>query len=357
MNGIALGLAGCSVIMRERLKLRGSPLKKMTSHPATGWREIAQAVLKAEAQALATAAARLDHNLTKTVELLLAHDGKVVVSGIGKSGHIGQKIAATLASTGTPAVFLHAAEAVHGDLGIYTPGDPSILISKSGSTAELLRLIPVLRQFQSPLIVIVGNLNSPMAQQADVVLDARVEKEADPLNLAPTCSTTVALALGDALAVALMLARRFTDQDFARYHPAGQLGRALWLKVADVMHQPEAVAWVKPDMPLRQVIIAMSQRPLGAACVVDDAFQLLGIITDGDLRRALLTHEDIRLLQAAGCMTRQPTTITPEASLKEAARLMEDRPSQISVLPVVDSRSQRCLGLIRIHDIYQPELI
>jgi arabinose-5-phosphate isomerase len=321
------------------------------------WREIAQAVLNLEAQALAAVADRLDHNLTKAVELLLAHDGKVVVSGIGKSGHIGQKIAATLASTGTPAVFLHAAEAVHGDLGIYTPGDPSILISKSGSTAELLRLIPVLRQFRSPLIAIVGNLNAPMAKQADVVLDARVDREADPLNLAPTCSTTAALGLGDALAVALMMARRFTDRDFARYHPAGQLGRNLWLKVADVMHENDAVAWVKPDTPLRQVIIAMSQRPLGAACVVDEAFRLLGIITDGDLRRALLTHEDIRLLQAADCMMRQPITITPEASLRDATRLMEDRPSQISVLPVVDSHHQRCLGLIRIHDIYQPELI
>ena len=337
--------------------MKSSSSKLDQSPPAKDWREIAQAVLKVEAQALAAAADRLDHNLIKAVELLLRHVGKVVVSGIGKSGHIGQKIAATLASTGTPAVFLHAAEAVHGDLGIYTPGDPSILISKSGSTAELLRLIPVLRQFRSPLIAIVGNLNSPMAKQADVVLDARVEREADPLNLAPTCSTTVALALGDALAVALMMARRFTDQDFARYHPAGQLGRNLWLKVADVMHENDAVAWVKPETPLRQVIIAMSERPLGAACVVDEHFQLLGIITDGDLRRALLTHEDIRILHASECMMRQPITITPEASLRDATRLMEDRPSQISVLPVVDSRSQRCLGLIRIHDIYQPELI
>jgi arabinose-5-phosphate isomerase len=324
---------------------------------AKDWREIAQAVLEVEAQALATAATRLNDNLMRAVVVVLKHEGKVVVSGIGKSGLIGQKIAATLASTGTPAVFLHAAEAVHGDLGIYTPGDPSILISKGGSTAELLRLIPILRQFQSPLIAILGNLNSPMAQQADVVLDARVEREADPLNLAPTCSTTVALALGDALAVALMMARRFTPQDFARYHPAGQLGRTLWLKVADVMHQNEAVAWVKADTPLRQVIIAMSQRPLGAACVVDEDFHLLGIITDGDLRRALLTHEDIRLLHAADCMTRQPVTIPPEASLREATRLMEDRPSQISVLPVVDSQNHSCLGLIRIHDIYQPELI
>jgi arabinose-5-phosphate isomerase len=196
-----------------------------------------------------------------------------------------------------------------------------------------------------------------MAKQADVVLDARVEREADPLNLAPTCSTTAALALGDALAVALMQARRFTDQDFARFHPAGQLGRNLWLKVADVMHQDEAVAWVKPETPLRQVIIAMSQRPLGAACVVDKDHLLLGIVTDGDLRRVLLTHEEIKGLRAAECMTRQPTTIFPQASLKEATRLMEDRPSQISVLPVVDPLSLRCLGIIRIHDIYQPELI
>jgi arabinose-5-phosphate isomerase len=333
-------------------------LKKLpTNSPETDWQEIARTVLEDEARSIAAAAARLDHNWAEAVELLLGHKGKVVVSGIGKSGHVGQKIAATLASTGTPAVFLHAAEAVHGDLGIYTPGDPSILISKSGSTAELLRLIPILRQFRSPLIAIVGNPNAPMAKQADIVLDARVDREADPLNLAPTCSTTVALALGDALAVALMQARRFTDQDFARYHPAGQLGRNLWLRVADVMHQDEAVAWVKPETPLRQVIIGMSQHPLGAACVVDQDRLLLGIITDGDLRRVLLTQEDIRGLRAADCMTLHPITITPLASLKEATRLMEDRPSQISVLPVVDPVSQRCLGVIRIHDIYQPELI
>jgi arabinose-5-phosphate isomerase len=325
--------------------------------PVIDCREIARAVLEDEARALAAIAARLDHRLNEAVDLILQHQGKVVVSGIGKSGHIAQKVAATMASTGTPAVFLHAAEAVHGDLGIYTPGDPSILISKSGSTAELLRLIPVLRQFNSPLIAITGNLHAPMAKQADVVLDARVEREADHLNLAPTCSTTAALALGDALAVALMQARRFTDQDFARYHPAGQLGRNLWLKVADVMHRDEAVAWVAPETPLRQVIIAMSERPLGAACVVDQAQLLLGIITDGDLRRVLLTHDEIRGLQAAECMTRQPVTVSPQASLKEATRLMEDRPSQISVLPVVDPQNQRCLGVIRIHDIYQPELI
>ncbi len=321
------------------------------------WIQVAKEVMEKEASALTQASARIDRNFLKALELILPHPGKLVVSGIGKSGHIAQKIAATLASTGTPAVFLHAAEAVHGDLGIYTPGDPSILISKSGSTAELLRLIPILRQFKSSLIAIVGNLKSPIAQQADVVLDTRVDQEADPLNLVPTSSTTVALALGDALAVALMHARQFTDQDFARYHPAGQLGRNLWLRVADVMHQGEAVAWVGPQTPLRQVIIAMTERPLGAACVVDGDFNLLGLITDGDLRRALVNHDDIRPLLAEDCMTKKPLTVTPEVSLKETARLMEERTSQISVLPVLEAQSRKCLGLVRIHDVYQPELI
>ncbi len=340
--------------MGEEEKLRGT-----APPPAAAgrWLAIAREVLQAEAQAILKVAERLTDSLARAVALILAHPGKVVVSGIGKSGAIAHKIAATLASTGTPAVFLHAAEAVHGDLGIYTPGDPSLLISKSGATAELLRLIPVLRRFRSPLIALVGNLHSPLAREADVVLDARVEREADPLNLAPTCSTTAALALGDALAVALMHARNFTKDDFARYHPAGQLGRNLWLTVADVMHRGEAVAWVGPETPLRQVIIAMTERPLGAACVVDEAGNLLGLITDGDLRRALITRQDIRGVTAQEIMTARPTTITPGASLKEAAQLMEDRPSQISVLPVVEPSSRRCLGLIRIHDIYQPELI
>jgi|UniRef100_A0A7C3SKL1 arabinose-5-phosphate isomerase len=324
---------------------------------AKKWVEVARAVLEAESQAIRQVAARLDDNLAKAVGVILGHPGKVVVSGIGKSGHIGQKIAATLSSTGTPAVFLHAAEAVHGDLGIYTPGDPSILISKSGATAELLRLVPLLRQFKSPLIAIVGNLNAPLAREADVILDARVDREADHLNLAPTCSSTAALALGDALAVTLMQARRFTHQDFAQFHPAGQLGRNLWLRVADVMHRGKAVAWVSPETPLRQVIIAMTEHPLGAACVVDQNRLLLGIITDGDLRRTLLAYEDFRQVRAQDIMTRTPVSVSPQASLKEAARLMEDRPSQISVLPVVDDATQKCLGLIRIHDIYQPELI
>jgi arabinose-5-phosphate isomerase len=317
--------------------------------------EVARATLLAEAEAIRVAAERLDGRIAQVVDLILASNGKVVVTGMGKSGHIGQKIAATLCSTGTPAVFLHAAEATHGDLGIYSPGDPTVLISKSGATSELVHLIPILRQFKTPLIGILGNLTSPLAQQVDVVLDGRVLREADPLNLAPTSSTTVALALGDALASALMHARRFSDTDFARFHPSGQLGRNLQMVVADVMHTGPQVAWVAPEDRLRDVVIAMTDHPLGAACVVDASRSLAGIITDGDLRRALQSHDDIRLLTARDIMTPHPIAVSEDMSLQEASKVMEDRPSQISVLPVLGP-DHRVLGLIRIHDIYQAGL-
>jgi arabinose-5-phosphate isomerase len=205
------------------------------------------------------------------------------------------------------------------------------------------------------LIGILGNLTSPLARQVDVVLDARVAREADPLNLAPTSSSTVALALGDALAAALMVARKFSDADFARYHPSGQLGRNLLLRVADVMHVGEEVAWVGPNDSMRTVVIAMTKHPLGAACVVDTGGSLHGIITDGDLRRALQAHDDIRPLTATAIMTPHPVSVSPTAILRDAARIMEDRPSQISVLPVLDE-GQRCVGLLRIHDVYQTGL-
>ncbi len=317
--------------------------------------EVARGTLLAEAEAIRVAAERLGESLTRAVELVLSSHGKVVIIGMGKSGHIGQKIVATLCSTGTPSVFLHAAEAMHGDLGIYSPGDPTIMISKSGATAELLDLIPTLRQFKTPLIGILGNISSPLARHVDVVLDGRVAREADPLNLAPTSSSTVALALGDALAAALMQARRFTDVDFARYHPAGQLGHILLLRVADVMHVGEEVAWVSPEDSVRKVVIAMTKHPLGAACVVDEGHVLQGIITDGDLRRALQDHDDIRPLTAADIMTVRPIAVTQETILRDASRIMEDRPSQISVLPVIDG-ARHCVGLLRIHDVYQTGL-
>jgi arabinose-5-phosphate isomerase len=311
-----------------------------------------RAAMEAEAEAIASAAGRLDAQFSRAVELILQHHGKIIVTGIGKSGRVAQKIVATFSSTGTPAVFLHPAEAVHGDLGVYAPEDPTIMISKSGATAELLRLVGVLRDFRSPLIGILGNPSSPLASEVDILLDASVRAEADPHNLAPTSSAAVALALGDALAVAVMQGRRFTPEEFAVYHPAGQLGRNLELKVGEVMHGSADIAWGRPGDSLRSIVIGMTQHPLGAACVTDEEGRLAGLITDGDLRRALERHDDIRPLSASDIMTRTPTTIGPDARLHEALRLMEDRPSQIYVLPVIDPQTQRCLGLLRLHDIY-----
>jgi len=315
------------------------------------WLAAARTAIEIEAASLSRAAARLDGELIRAVDLILASPGKVVVTGIGKSGHIARKIVATLCSTGTSAVFLHPAEAVHGDLGIYTPGDPTVLISKNGSSPELLQLVPLLRQFHSPLIGILGGTSAPLTRDLDVLLDASVEREADPNNLAPTASAVTALALGHALAIALMCARNFTKEEFGRYHPGGQLGRNLKLCVRQAMHTGEEVPSVPPDATLKEVIIEMTRRPLGGACVIDSQGKLEGFITDGDLRRALTKHDDIRSLSAGDAMTRRPVTIGPEATLGEALELMERRKSQISVLPVVDSDG-RALGLIRLHDIF-----
>jgi arabinose-5-phosphate isomerase len=323
---------------------------------SAGWLEAAREAMEIEAEAIRAAGQRLDHNLERAVDLILAHPGKVVVTGLGKSGHVARKIVATLCSTGTPAVFLHAAEASHGDLGIYSPGDPTLMVSKSGNTAELLGLIPFLRELPSHRIGIIGNPQSPLAAEMDVVLDASVEREADPENLAPTASATVALVLGHALTVALMRARNFTVDDFGRYHPGGHLGRSLRLTVTDVMHGREEIAWAWPEDSLKKVVIAMSHYPLGAACVTDAAGKLIGLITDGDLRRALESRDDIRGLAAADVMTANPVTVSPQARLLDALRLMEDRPSQISVLPVIDPSDNQCLGLLRVHDIYRADL-
>ncbi len=315
--------------------------------------QIARDTMLREADAIEKASGMIDDNFLEAVRIILEHNGKVVLTGIGKSGHIAQKIAATLSSTGTPSVFLHAADAVHGDMGIYSPGDPTILISKSGSTGELVRLIPLFRHFQSKLIAVVGNLNSPIAQDADVVLNASVESEADPLGVVPTTSTTVALTIGDALASALILARGFTEMDFARFHPAGQLGRNLVLHVEDIMHRENEIAWVVRESSLREVVIEMTEYPLGAACVVDENRNMVGLITDGDVRRALKHHEDIRTLTAQDIMSTRFTTILPSSAVKDAVQIMENRPTQISVLPVMEAGGKRCMGLVRIHDLYQ----
>jgi arabinose-5-phosphate isomerase len=326
---------------------------KKTAERSGEWLAAARATMELEADAIRQAAGRLDGSLCRAMEPILAHTGKVVITGIGKSGHVGKKLVATLCSTGTPAVFLHAAEAVHGDLGVYEAGDPTLMISKSGATAELIRLVPVLREFRSPLIGILGNLASPLAAEMDVVLDASTSREADPNNLVPTASAVVAMAMGHALAMALMRARHFTAEDFGRYHPGGQLGTNLRLRVRDAMHSDGEVAWVAPDDGLKQVVIAMTRHPLGAACVVSVDGRLAGLITEGDLRRALERCDDIRTLHAADVMARRPIVIDPEARLHDAVHLMENRPSQLSVLPVVSPDSGRCVGLLRLHDIFQ----
>jgi arabinose-5-phosphate isomerase len=311
--------------------------------------------MEAEAEAISCAARRIDDQFLCAVKLLEAHPGKVVITGLGKSGFVAQKLAATMCSTGTPAVFLHPVDALHGDVGIYADGDPTIILSKSGTTLELLRLLPVLRGMNSTLIGIVGNKTSPLAREMDIVLDASVRAEADPYNLAPTASTAVATALGDALALAVRQARQLTPEHFAQLHPAGQLGRNLRVTVRQVMHGGDQVAWARVESSMREVIIAMNKCPLGAACVGSSEGVLQGLITDGDLRRALQTIDDIRDVKADDLMTLNPVTVSPDATLREAMQIMEDRPSQISVLPVVEG--ERCLGLVRLHDLYQAELL
>lgn len=310
----------------------------------------ARRAMQTEAAAILAAAERLDTRLDRAVDAIRAHGGKVILTGIGKSGHIARKLAATLQSTGTPAAFLHPAEAAHGDFGLCQRGDPVVMISKSGATEELLALVDAFREHGSPLIGILGNVRSPLAAEMDVVLDASVQKEADPDGFTPTASAVVALAVGHALVVALMEARGFGAEDFARSHAGGQLGRSLRLRVQDVMHASGDVAWAFPADSLKQVVIAMSRKPLGAACVIDPQGKLVGLVVDGDVRRALQEHDDIRTLTAADVMTKTPVVVAPDALLHDALRLMENRPSQISVLPVVDAAGN-CMGLIRIHDI------
>jgi len=317
----------------------------------------ARALLKAEAAALADLERRLGPAFERAVDLVASTKGKVIVTGVGKSALIGQKIAATLCSTGTPAVFLHATDAVHGDLGILQPGDPVLLLSRSGTTAELVGLLPILRSFGSPLIALVGNVNSPLAVQADLVLDIGAHPEADPLGLVPTTSALLTLAMGDALAVALMARRDFKKEDFARFHPAGQLGRNLLLSVGEVMRPLDKCAVVKPTATLRETVIAMTKFPLGAALLVAADGTLAGIITDGDLRRAMTQEGDLLSRPVSDFATAKPVRAHPAISLGDAARLMEDRPSQISVLPVTDPASNRCLGLVRIHDVYQAGIV
>ena len=317
---------------------------------------IAASILKTEANELLQAADRVSESIVDAAKLIDNHNGKVMICGLGKSGLIAQKIAATFCSIGRKAVFLHAVDALHGDLGIFEAGDPTILISKSGSTEEIVRLIPILKEFESPLIGIVGNMNSSIIDDLDIVLDASVDNEADPLGIVPTSSTTLTLSIGDALAGVLMSVKGFNKNDFARFHPSGSLGKRLLLTVENIMQHISNVAVVNMTDKLRKVVIAMTEKPNGAAIVKckNDGF---GLITDGDLRRCLAEGEDIDLLDAGKIMTTDPISISSNSSVDNALKLMEDRTSQISVLPVVSEENGECLGLIRLHDIYQTRLL
>ena len=312
-------------------------------------------VFEIEARGLEAVAERIDGAFSAACELILAAGGRVVCIGMGKSGHIARKIAATLASTGTPAFYVHPGEAGHGDLGMITDTDVVLALSNSGETEELLTLLPVLARQGNRLVAMTGRATSTLAREADVHLDVSVPAEACPLDLAPTASTTAALAMGDALAVALLEARGFTAEDFARSHPAGTLGRRLLLHIADVMHAGDEVPKVRETASLSEALVEMSRKRLGMTAVVDGEGRLLGLFTDGDLRRTLDDDRaDLRNTRIAEVMTHSPKTIAPDRLAVEAAQLMEAH--QINALLVVDAE-RRVVGALNIHDLLRARVV
>ena len=316
--------------------------------------QLARETLDIEAAALLGLKAKLDERFLKAVDMMLGVQGRVVVTGMGKSGHIGRKIAATLASTGTPAMFVHPAEASHGDLGMIKTVDVVLGISNSGESDELVAILPVLKRQGVPLIAMTGGLTSSLARHADVVLDTSVEKEACPLNLAPTASTTAQLAMGDALAVALLDARGFKPEDFARSHPGGSLGRKLLTHVSDVMRKGDEVPRVGPDVSFSDLMREMSSKGLGASSVVDAQGHVLGVFTDGDLRRLIEKGADLRGLKASDVMHPNPRTIAAEALAVEAAEMMELH--RITSILVVDDAGCLC-GAINTNDLMRAKVI
>jgi len=316
--------------------------------------QLARETLDIEAQALIGLKSRLDSRFSQAVEMMLNVKGRVVVTGMGKSGHIGSKIAATLASTGTPAMFVHPGEASHGDLGMIKAVDVVLAISNSGESDELVSILPVLKRQGVPLIAMTGGMNSALAKHAHVVLDSSVDKEACPLNLAPTASTTAQLALGDALAVALLDARGFKAEDFARSHPGGSLGRRLLTHVEDVMRKGDQVPYVLPGASFTELMREMSQKGLGASAIVDEHHKILGVFTDGDLRRLIEKGVDLRALQAKEVMHVKPRTVQQDALAVEAAELMEQ--FQITSVLVVNESGALC-GALNSNDLMRAKVI
>jgi len=310
-------------------------------------------VIRIEADAVAALEKRIDDNFAEAVELICNCRGRVVVTGMGKSGIVAQKIVATLNSTGTPSLFLHPSDAVHGDLGMVRKEDVVVCISKSGDTLELHNLLPLLKRIGVPIISMVGNVNSKLAQASEVVLDVSVKEEACPYDLAPTSSTTATIALGDALAMALLQKRNFTEEEFAMYHPGGNLGKRLLLKLEELMVSGAAVPKVKREIPVRDAILEMTSKRLGATCVVDGDNKLVGIITDGDLRRLLQKTTDVTRTTAEMAMTKHPKTITKD--VLAAVALQEMEAHSITQLVVVDG-DHRPIGMIHLHELVKAGL-
>ena len=315
---------------------------------------LAKDVLAAEAAAVRALAERIDARFVEAVRTVQACRGRIVVTGIGKSGHIARKIAATLASTGTPAFFVHSAEASHGDLGMITSDDVVIALSNSGESPEVVAILPLLKRQGAKLIALAGKMNSTLAREADVALDAGVDREAGPLGLAPTSSTTASLALGDALALALLEARGFGPEEFARSHPGGALGRKLLVRVTDVMHQGEALPVVPVTAALSDALLEMSRKRLGMTAVVNDDGTLAGLYTDGDLRRTLEKGTDIRKAGVAEVMTRNPHTIRSDKMAAEAVQYMDK--FRINGLLVLDDRD-RVVGAFNMHDLFRAGVV
>lgn len=314
----------------------------------------AQRTIQLEREAIDALLPRIDADFVRACELILACKGRVVVVGMGKSGHVGNKIAATLASTGTPSFFVHPAEASHGDMGMITSEDVVLALSNSGSTAEIVTLLPLIKRLGITLISLTGNPDSPLAKAAAANLDARVAQEACPLNLAPTSSTTAALVLGDALAIALLEARGFTAEDFAFSHPGGALGRRLLLKVENIMHGGDSLPSVARGTPLREALLEMTRKGLGMTAVVEDDGHLAGIFTDGDLRRTLDKGVDVRQASIDDVMTVHGKTVRPDMLAAEALKIMDDH--KINVLVVVDE-DDRPIGALHIHDMTRAGVI
>ncbi len=311
--------------------------------------EEARRVFQAEIDGLNSALQSIQPSFDQAVETILGCQGKVVVTGLGKSGIIGHKISATLASTGTPSLFMNASEALHGDLGMVSQGDVVLMLSNSASTPELIKMIPSLRRARAQILGIFGSHDTPLAQTCDLVLKSHIPKEACPLGLAPMTTSTAALVIGDALASALIVARGFQPHDFAVLHPGGTLGRRLLLKVQDVMHTGEKLPVVSPEADLREVLAEMTRSNLGGVCVCHPDKTLLGFISDGDIRRHLITTASLEVGTAEKMMTRDPVSTTPEATLSKVIDLMEGTQRKFYTVPVVDGKT--CVGLVRMHDI------